>query len=575
MRKINEITSYTDLFDTNAYRQIALTALGIAGVVYLLYGIFQETFAHWYDMIGVTLYGFFPLTLFLLYLSIHVINEPERRRDRWVAAGLGLIVIVAPLLASLGILMGVSQLDVDESVVNTQDFPMEMRQGLSEALYSIAWGILLLLPAQALKLVLFAKWINTNTDSVTSYLDASSEQNLVTNRNQSDSDCKRLEEVRKISSEYGQYLPIQAPTETTCNSLMEKEKSDLAWDKVERAFDEFGVSGLICHHENHHGAIRVYEVELPMGMRIAQAVKESNDVAASLGVRSVRVVRGDGKRRMRIEIQSGAACQESIWDGLDEVTEMADHLELPVLIGRDTLGRPRLIDLCRAPHLLLAGATNSGKSIALHALIISLIARNHPDNVRLMLIDPKQVEFQAYESAPNLIDEVTTETSHVRSLLELAVSEMNARYSHFRELGIVRDRIKYNQVCEGMEKPQMPAIVVVIDEYADLVGQDPEIAELVTTLVRKGRAAGLHIVLATQRPTVDVVTGEIKANVPIRIALRTASARDSRVIIDSTGAEALSGNGDMLLKDQDGVIKRVQGFNVTDGDLSHVKQWYE
>ncbi|MEW8028189.1 MAG: DNA translocase FtsK [Candidatus Thiodiazotropha sp.] len=575
MRKINEVTRYTDVFDTDAYRQIALTALGLAGVVYLFYGVFQETFAHWYAMIGVTLYGFFPLTLFLLYLLIHVINEPERRRDRWVAAGLGVIVIVAPLLASLGIVMGVSQLDVDESVVHTQDFPMEMRQGLSEALYSIAWGILLLLPAQTLKVVLFAKWINTNTDTVTSYLDASSEQNLATHRNQSDSDCRHLEEVRQISSEYDQCLPVQAPTETTCSSLMEKEKSDLAWDKVERAFSEFGVSGLICHHENHHGAIRVYEVELPMGMRTAQTVKESNDVAASLGVRSVRVVRGDGKRRMRIEIQSGAACQESIWDGLDEVAEMADHLELPVLIGRDTLGKPQLIDLCRAPHFLLAGATNSGKSIALHALIISLIARNRPDNVRLMLIDPKQVEFQAYEAVPNLIDEVVTETLHARSLLELMVSEMNARYSQLRELGIVRDRIKYNQVCEGMEKPQMPAIVVVIDEYADLVGEDPEIAELVTTLVRKGRAAGLHMVLATQRPTVDVVTGEIKANVPIRIALRTASAHDSRVIIDSTGAEALSGNGDMLLKDQDGVIKRVQGFNVTDEDLSHVKQWYE
>jgi S-DNA-T family DNA segregation ATPase FtsK/SpoIIIE len=211
----------------------------------------------------------------------------------------------------------------------------------------------------------------------------------------------------------------------------------------------------------------------------------------------------------------------------------------------------------------------------MHALIISLIARNQPDKVRLILFDPKQVEFQAYGSVPNLIDEVVTETSRVRSLLELAVSEMNERYSKFRELGIVRDRIKYNQVCEGMEKPQMPAIVVVIDEYADLVGHDPEIAELVTTLVRKGRAAGLHMVLATQRPTVDVVTGEIKANVPIRIALRTASAHDSRVIIDNTGAEALSGNGDMLFKDQDGVINRVQGFNVTDEDLSHVKQWYE
>ncbi|MES9831888.1 MAG: DNA translocase FtsK [Candidatus Thiodiazotropha sp. DIVDIV] len=575
MRKVDEIRWPTDLIDTDAFQLRVLTALGLAVVVYLLYEVFQETFIHWYEMIGMTMYGFFPLTLFLLYLLIHVINEPERRRDRWVATGLGVIVIAAPLVASLGIVMGVSQLNFDQRVVSIQDFYMGLRQGLSEALYSIAWAIFLFLPAQTLKVVLFAEWISANTDSITRCFDVSTEQNVTTYRNQYDSDCERLEVVKQPSLEKDQCIPVQAPTETTCSSVIVKEESDLAWERVERAFSEFGVSGLTCHHENHHGAISVYEVELPVGMRMAQAVKESNDVSASLGVRSVRLVRGEGKRRVCIEVQNGAACQESIWGGLEEVADLADYLELPVLVGRDTLGKPLLIDLCRAPHLLLAGATNSGKSIALHALIISLIARNHPDNVRLMLIDPKQVEFQAYESVPNLIDEVATETSHVRSLLELAVSEMNERYSQFRELGIVRDRIKYNQLCESMKKPQMPAIVIVIDEYGDLIGQDAEIAELVTALVRKGRAAGLHMVLATQRPTIDVVTGEIKANVPIRVALRTASAHDSRVIIDKSGAEALAGDGDMLLKDQDGVVKRVQGFNVTDEDLSHVKQWYE
>ncbi|MEW8438250.1 MAG: DNA translocase FtsK [Candidatus Thiodiazotropha taylori] len=574
MRKIDEISWRTGLFDTDSPMNVGLTALSITGVVYLLYGIFHETFIHWYEMIGATMYGFIPLTLFLLYLLIYVISEPERCQDRWVATGLGVIVILAPMIASLGIVKGVSHFNFDHRAVPVQVFHEGLRQGLSEALYSIAWGTLLLLSAQILKAVLIAKKISAETDSVIRSLDVRTEQSLITNRNQYDSGCGHLEEVSRLPLEHGQCLPVQAPIETTCSSVMVKEEFDLAWERVEDAFSEFGVSGLTCDHEIHHGAISVYNVELPKGMRIAQVMKESNDVAASLGVRSVRVVRGDGKRRMRIEIQSGAACHVSIWEGLDEVAEMADHLELPVLIGRDTLGKPLLLDLCRTPHLLLAGATNSGKSIALHALIISLIARNQPDKVRLILFDPKQVEFQAYESVPNVISEVVTEVPDARSLLELAVSEMNERYSQFSELGIVRDRIKYNQVCVSMEKPQIPAIVIVIDEYGDLVGQDPEIAELVTALVRKGRAAGIHMVLATQRPTVDVVTGEIKANVPIRIALRTASAHDSRVIIDSTGAEALSGNGDMLFKDQDGDIKRVQGFNVTDEDLSHVKQWY-
>jgi S-DNA-T family DNA segregation ATPase FtsK/SpoIIIE len=435
-----------------------------------------------------------------------------------------------------------------------------------------------------LKNILFAKKIIVVSDGEAGSCEGRALQHENTITHHSNSAFEEQQGLSQLSLGSVQYttdftgpdiMPVQAPANVVSVSRIYEDQVEVSWDRVERAFGEFGVSGFTCHDKGHRGAITVYDVELPVGMRVAQVVKETEDVAATLGVRSVRVVRGDGERRVRIEVQSGAARHESVWDGLAEVGDEADQYELPVLVGRDTLGKPLIIDLSRAPHILMAGATNSGKSVALHALIISLIARYGQKEVRLMLIDPKHVEFQAYELVPNLIGKVANETVHTRSLLELAVSEMNARYAEFRDMGIVRDRIKYNKLCESMDKQKMPAIVVVIDEYGDLVGQDPEIAGLVTALVRKGRAAGLHVVLATQRPTVDVVTGEIKANVPIRMALRAASSHDSRVVIDVSGAEGLAGNGDMLLRDQDGICKRLQGFYVSDDDLSHVRHWYD
>jgi S-DNA-T family DNA segregation ATPase FtsK/SpoIIIE len=239
-------------------------------------------------------------------------------------------------------------------------------------------------------------------------------------------------------------------------------------------------------------------------------------------------------------------------------------------VGVDIAGEPIVTNLDKMPHLLIAGATGSGKSVCLNALILSLLYRASPAEVKLIMIDPKMVELSVYEGIPHLSAPVVTEPKKASAVLRAVVSEMEMRYKAFAEKG-VRDLVRYNRVLDKEELP-MPYVVVIIDELADLMMVAPvEVEDSICRLAQMARATGIHLVVATQRPSVDVITGLIKANIPSRIAFAVSSQVDSRTILDSSGAEQLLGRGDMLFAPV-GALKplRVQGALVLDEEIKAV-----
>jgi len=266
------------------------------------------------------------------------------------------------------------------------------------------------------------------------------------------------------------------------------------------------------------------------------------------------------------------------------------HARLTLALGKDITGKPVLVDLAKMPHLLVAGTTGSGKSVAINAMILSLLYKSAPSEVRLILIDPKMLELSMYEGIPHLLAPVVTDMKQASSALHWCVAEMDRRYRLMSALG-VRNLVGYNQrVREALEKKQpikhpfsltpdspedlepLPTVVLVIDELADLMMvSGKKVEELIARLAQKSRASGLHLILATQRPSVDVITGLIKANVPTRIAFQVSSKVDSRTILDQQGAESLLGQGDMLyLTPGGGLPTRVHGAYVADAEVHRV-----
>ena len=246
---------------------------------------------------------------------------------------------------------------------------------------------------------------------------------------------------------------------------------------------------------------------------------------------------------------------------------------MAVGLGKDNSGRYIVADIAKMPHVLIAGQTGSGKSVCINSIIVSILYRATPEEVKLILIDPKVVELSVYNGIPHLIAPVVTDPKKAASALEWAVVEMNGRYKKFAERG-VRDIGGYNKALKPDEKP-MPHMVIVIDELADLMMVSPgEVEDSICRLAQLARAAGMHLVIATQRPSVNVITGIIKANIPTRIAFLVASQVDSRTIIDHGGAEKLLGHGDMLYVPS-GIPKpmRVQGSWVSDEEVHHIVEY--
>jgi len=312
-----------------------------------------------------------------------------------------------------------------------------------------------------------------------------------------------------------------------------------------------------------------YTLKPPTGVKLTKLTALENNLALDLAAHSIRMEAPiPGKRAVGIEVPNVKAAMVRV-SSLLQAREWADmSSSLGFVIGRDTTGTAIVADLDKMPHLLIAGQTGSGKSIMINTVLTSLLYRNTPSDLKLILVDPKQVELAPYNDIPHLLSPVITEPEKCISALKWAVAEMERRYKALAEVG-KRNIAEYNSLKQG---EGMPYIVIVIDELADLMMMAArEVESLVVRIAQKARAVGIHLVLATQRPSVDVITGLIKANVPARIAFTTASQVDSRTIIDQVGAEKLLGQGDMLLLTADmPKPKRVQGAYIGEDETHKV-----
>ncbi|USE78524.1 DNA translocase FtsK 4TM domain-containing protein [Cupriavidus gilardii] len=339
-----------------------------------------------------------------------------------------------------------------------------------------------------------------------------------------------------------------------------------------------------------------FEVEPAMGVRGAQVVGLMKDLARALGVSSIRVVETiPGKTCMGLELPNARREMIRLSEIVAASSFQAHASRLVLAMGKDITGNPVVTDLARAPHLLVAGTTGSGKSVAINAMILSMLYKATPDDVRMIMIDPKMLELSVYEGIPHLLAPVVTDMKQAAHALNWCVGEMEKRYRLMSALG-VRNLAGYNQKIRAAEAagdkvrnpfsltpdaPEplstLPLIVVVIDELADLMMvAGKKIEELIARLAQKARAAGIHLILATQRPSVDVITGLIKANIPTRVAFQVSSKIDSRTILDQMGAESLLGQGDMLfLPPGTGYPQRVHGAFAGDDEVHRVVEHWK
>lgn len=312
-----------------------------------------------------------------------------------------------------------------------------------------------------------------------------------------------------------------------------------------------------------------YSLKPPDGVKLNKITTLDRDLALALAAHPIRIEAPiPGKSLVGVEVPNKKAAMVRLKDILGSKDMDAYKAKLSFVLGRDVTGEIMVADLAKMPHLLVAGATGSGKSVMINALITSLLYRNSPSELKLILVDPKRVELTPYNGIPHLLAPVIVEPDRTISALKWAVAEMERRYRLFAETNN-KNIADYNV---SHREDAMPSIVVLIDELADLMMvAAKEVEGLVVRLAQMGRAAGMHLVLATQRPDVNVITGIIKANIPSRIALRTASQIDSRTILDQMGAEKLVGNGDMLFLDPDFTKpKRIQGVFTSNKEIENV-----
>lgn len=316
-----------------------------------------------------------------------------------------------------------------------------------------------------------------------------------------------------------------------------------------------------------------YEVELEKGVRLNKLTTVADDIALSLGAPSVRIAAVPGKISVvGIEVPNRAVTTVSLREVIDSREFAKARSKSSFAVGKDIGGSCIVGNIAKLPHMLIAGTTGSGKSVCMNSIIISLLYKASPDDVKLIMVDPKMVELGIYNGIPHLLIPVVTDPKKAAGSLQWAVTEMMRRYKAMSDAG-VRDLESYNSIVEAEEEgTKLPQVVVIIDELADLMlVAAKEVEESICRIAQMGRAAGIHLVIATQRPSADVITGLMKANIPSRIAFSVASAMESRIILDTQGAEKLVGRGDMLFAPiGNGKPLRVQGCFVSDGEVEAV-----
>ncbi|MEG0230098.1 MAG: DNA translocase FtsK, partial [Oscillospiraceae bacterium] len=343
--------------------------------------------------------------------------------------------------------------------------------------------------------------------------------------------------------------------------------------KLVETLKSFGVSTTVSDVLRGPSVTR-YELSPAPGVKISRITGLADDIALNLAASGVRIEAPiPNKAAVGIEVPNKVKSMVSIREMLESPKFKNEKSKLTVALGKDISGDIVLADLSKMPHLLVAGSTGSGKSVCINSMIMSILYKSSPNDVRMLLIDPKMVEFKRYNGIPHLLVPVVKDPKKASGALGWAVSEMLKRYKLFSEKN-VSDMAGYNLMAiesEGEFDP-MPQIVIIIDELADLMMAAPnEVEDSICRLAQMARAAGMHLVIATQRPSVDVITGLIKANIPSRIALTVSSQIDSRTILDGAGAEKLLGYGDMLFNPI-GVMKpiRVQGCFISDKERTEV-----
>ena len=341
--------------------------------------------------------------------------------------------------------------------------------------------------------------------------------------------------------------------------------------KLEETLDSFGVK-VTVNNVSCGPTVTRYELMPEQGVKVSRIVGLTDDIKLSLAAADVRIEAPiPGKSAVGIEVPNKTNTAVMLRDLLETPEFKNFSSNLAFAVGKDIAGQPVIADIAKMPHLLIAGATGSGKSVCINSLIVSMLYHSTPQEVKLVLIDPKMVELGIYNGIPHLLIPVVTDPKKAAGALSWAVNEMLNRYQLFKDYS-VRDMTGFNRAAEKNGLKPMPQIVIIIDELADLMMAAPgEVEDSICRLAQMARAAGMHLVIATQRPSVDVITGVIKANIPSRIAFAVSSQIDSRTILDSSGAEKLLGRGDMLFSPI-GSSKptRVQGCFVTDGEVERI-----
>ena len=351
--------------------------------------------------------------------------------------------------------------------------------------------------------------------------------------------------------------------------------------KLKETLKNFGINITITAI-NCGPAVTRYEFQPEMGVKVSKIVNLSDDIKMNLAAADIRIEAPiPGKAAIGIEVPNKESIPVMFRDLVESEEFHANKSPIAFAAGKDIAGKVMIADIAKMPHLLIAGATGSGKSVCINTIIMSILYRADPEDVKLIMIDPKVVELSVYNGIPHLFIPVVTDPKKAAGALHWAVAEMTDRYQKFAEYG-VRDLKGYNQKIEGIkdiddpDKPKkMPQIVIIVDELADLMMVAPgDVEDAICRLAQLARAAGIHLVIATQRPSVNVITGLIKANMPSRIAFSVTSGVDSRTILDMNGAEKLLGKGDMLYYPQ-GLQKplRVQGAFVSDKEVSDVVEF--
>jgi len=376
-------------------------------------------------------------------------------------------------------------------------------------------------------------------------------------------------------------IPYEPPPIDLLTKLGAKPTSGNIAKNVEiirKKLQDFGVD-VSMGDVNVGPTVTQYQLKPSEGIKLNQITSRSEDLALALAAHPVRIEAPiPGKAAVGVEVPNKVTAKVTLREIIESDKFKKNDSNLTMALGLDVAGIPITVDLAKLPHLLIAGATGSGKSVCINAIITTFIYQNSPNKLRFILIDPKRVEFTSYNGIPHLLSPVIVDVDKTVNVLKWAVAEMERRFRVFQEVS-VRDLDAYNSQVkggkmaeDGTKREIIPNIVIIIDELSDLMAQSAnEVEGAIVRLAQMARATGIHLIIATQRPSVNVITGLIKANIPARIAFAVASQVDSRTIIDLSGAEKLLGNGDMLYLSADtGKPKRVQGVLVSDKEIKDV-----